>query len=471
MPEFTLDEVTNATSGRIELLGKHETFLGIATDSRSIRGGELFFALVGPNFDGHDFAHEAAAKGARGIVVSRKINAKNIPCGACVIETDDTLKALQRLAHYNRQRLGTFVIAVTGSTGKTSTKDMIHSIFSQRMEATKTYENLNNEIGVALTLLGLETYHEACVVELAMRAPGEIRGLSEIVRPDVGVITNVGESHIELLGSRENIAKAKAELIEVLGEDGVAVLNGDCPYTAKMKDMVQGRAVLFGLEDSNEVMGKDIKNLGKNGTHFTIEYGSRSFAAHVLIPGIHNVHNALAAAAAALVSGLDTQAIIQGLAGVELTCQRMDIIEAASGFTVIDDTYNASPSSMNAALNVLKDIGSKEGRTIAVLGNMLELGDIAETAHKNLGREVMKRSVDILITVGNLAGLAGQEAIRLGKDQDTVFMFHEKTEAVDALRKLVLPGDVILVKGSRSMEMEEIPMTLLGNTGGTPYAL
>jgi UDP-N-acetylmuramoyl-tripeptide--D-alanyl-D-alanine ligase len=469
MPEFTLDEVLSTTLGQTELLGKHEAFLGIATDSRNIKGGELFFSLVGPNFDGHSFAHEAAAKGARGIVVSRTIEARDLPCGVWVIQTDDTLKALQRLAHYNRRRLGTFVIAVTGSTGKTSTKDMIHSIFSQRMETTKTYQNLNNEIGVALTLLGLEKHHEACVVELAMRAPGEIRELSEIIRPDVGVITNVGESHIELLGSRENIAKAKSELIEVLGEDGVAVLNGDCPYTAKMKDMVEGRSVLFGFEDSNEVRGFDLRNLGKNGTQFTIEYGSRSFAAHVLVPGTHNVHNALAAAACALVSGLDTRSVIEGLAKVELTVQRIDIIEAALGFTVIDDTYNASPSSMNAALNVLKDIGGTEGRTIAVLGNMLELGDIADTAHQNLGKQVIERSVDILITVGDLAGLAGQEAIRLGKSQDTVFMFREKSRAIDMLRKLVRPGDVILVKGSRSMEMEEISKAVLGSTGGRPY--
>lgn len=469
MPKFTLDEVLSTISAHAEIPGKHEAFLGIATDSRNIKGGELFFALTGPNFDGHDFALEAATKGARGIVVSRTIETGDLPCGVWVIHTEDTLWALQRLAHYNRQRLGTFVIAVTGSTGKTSTKDMIHAIFSQRMETAKTYRNLNNEIGVALTLLGLDEHHEACVVELAMRAPGEIRELSEIIRPDIGVITNVGESHMELLGSRENIARAKSELIEVLGDTGVAVLNGDCPYTAKMKDRVQGRSVLFGLEDGNEIRGHNLRSLGKDGTQLTIEYGSRSFEAQVLVPGTHNVYNALAAAACSLVSGLDTRSVIEGLAKAELTVQRMDIIETASGFTVIDDTYNASPSSMNAALNVLKDIGGTEGRTIAVLGNMLELGDIADTAHLNLGKQVMERSVDVLITVGDLAGLAGQEAIRLGKSEDTVFMFRKKDLAIDTLRKLVRPGDVILVKGSRSMEMEEISKALLESTGGRQH--
>ena len=471
MPEFTIDEVLDATLGRAEIPGKDGTFLGIGTDSRETKEGELFFALVGPSFDGHDFACEAAAKGARGIVASRAVETCDLPRGVWVIRVDDTLKALQRLAHYNRSRFGTLVVAVTGSTGKTSTKDMIYSIFSRRMETTRTHQNFNNEIGVALTLLGLEKYHEACVIELAMRAPGEIRELSQIVRPDVGVITNVGESHIELLGSSENIAKAKAELIEVLGEDGVALLNGDCPYTAKMKDMAEGRAVLFGLDASNEVRGLDVVNLGKNGSQFTIEYGRRSFRVHVPVPGIHNVYNALAAAAVALVSGVDTHAVIEGLANLELTFRRMDIIEAASGFTLIDDTYNASPSSMNAALHVLKDIGGAEGRTIAVLGNMLELGHIADTAHKNLGKAVTECSVDVLVTVGDLARLAGQEAVRLGKHPDTVFMSCEKSQAIDILRNLVGPGDVILVKGSRSMEMETISMALLERAGGGSHVL
>ncbi|NLJ61397.1 MAG: UDP-N-acetylmuramoyl-tripeptide--D-alanyl-D-alanine ligase [Firmicutes bacterium] len=469
MPEFTLDELLRATLGDAEISGKHETFLGVSIDSREVKDGEIFFALTGPNFDGHDFAHAAALKGARGIVASRAIRTSDLPCGVWVIRVDDTLKALQRLAHYNRSRFGALVVAVTGSTGKTSTKDMIYSIFARRMETTRTYQNFNNEIGVALTLLGLEKYHEACIVELAMRAPGEIRELSEIVRPDMGVITNVGESHIELLGSLDNIAKAKSELIEVLGEDGVAVLNGDCPHTAKMKDMVQGRAVLFGLEDSNEARGKDMVNLGKDGTQFTVEYGRRSFPVHVPVPGIHNVYNALAAAAVALVSGLDTRAITEGLANLELTFQRMDIQEAPSGFTLIDDTYNASPSSVNAALHVLEDIRGTKRRAIAVLGDMLELGHIAETAHRNIGKAVIERSVDVLITVGDLARLTGQEAVRLGMNRDTVFAFNEKSQAIDTLRKLVSPGDVILVKGSRSMEMEEISKTLLESIGGGPH--
>ena len=334
------------------------------------------------------------------------------------------------------------------------------------MQTTGTHQNFNNEIGVALTLLGLEKYHEACVVELAMRAPGEIRELSRIATPDMGIITNIGESHIELLGSVENIVKAKGELLEVLGDSGIALLNGDCPYTTKLIDMAQGRAVLFGYGDTNEVRGKNIENLGKDGTRFVIEYGERSFEVHVPVPGIHNTYNALAAAAVALASGLDAHAVICGLSNLKLTFQRMDIIEAASGFTVIDDTYNASPSSMSAALHVLKDIGRPKRRTIAVLGNMLELGHIADEAHKKLGEVVLDCSIDMLVTVGGLAGLAGEEAVRLGKDPDTVFVLHNKNKAIDTLRSLIRPGDVILVKGSRSMEMEEISKALLEPTGG-----
>ncbi len=319
MPEFTLDEVQKAMLGHAEILGKHREFSNVAMDSREIKGGELFFALKGPNFDGHDFVHEAAGKGVRGVVVSDPIQPGDLPHQISVITVDDTSRALQRLARHNRQRLGTFVIAVTGSTGKTSTKDMIHSILSRKMETIGTYRNFNNEIGVALTLLRLEKHHEACVVELAMRAPGEIRELSQIVLPDIGVITNVGESHIELLGSVENIASAKAELIEVLGHKGVIVLNGDCPYTAGMKEMAEGRVVLFGLEDINEVRGKDIISLGKDGTRFVIEYGQRCLNACVNVPGVHNVYNGLAAAAVALVSGLDAESVVEGLANLSLT--------------------------------------------------------------------------------------------------------------------------------------------------------
>lgn len=470
MPEFTLDEILEATSGHPEVQGEHSTFLGVTTDSRKVSGGELFFALEGENFDGHDFAHEAARKGARGLIISRTIETGGLPTGVWIIRTDNTLLALQRLAHYNRKRLGVFSVAVTGSTGKTSTKDMIHAIFSQRMEAAKTRENLNNEIGVSLTLLELDESHEACVVELAMRAPGEIRALAEIVRPDVGVITNVGESHIELLGSRENIAKAKSELIEVLGDTGVAVLNGDCPYTARMKEIAKGRSVLFGLEDGNEVRGLNVRNLGKDGTEFTVEYGGRSFDVYVPIPGMHHVYNALAAAGCALASGLDMRSVADGLREVELTAQRMQITETPLGITVIDDTYNASPASMSAALKVLKNMGGTHRRTIAVLGNMLELGRIAEEAHENLGKEVVELSIDVLITVGDLASLAGQEAMRLGMSRDRVFMFPKKNLAIDTLRNLVQQGDVILTKGSRSMEMEEISKALVELTGGTPDA-
>ena len=468
MSEFMFNEVLDTIPGCVEVHGKHNVFLGVSIDSRETKNGDLFFALKGPNFDGHDFIYEAMEKGAYGVVTSHEINSPDLPAGVWVIRTADTYKALQKLANYNRQRFGTFVIAVTGSTGKTSTKDMIHSIFSQCMETAKTPGNFNNEIGVPLTLLDLGGHHEACIVELAMRAPGEIHELSRIAEPDMGVITNIGESHIGILGSLKNIAKAKAELIGSLREGGVAVLNGDCSYTAEIKDMVKGRGVLFGLKASNEVIGKDIVNLGKEGTRFNIEYGSREFTVHVPIPGIHSVYNALAAATTALVSGLDMFTITNGLASPDLTCQRMGIIEAASGFTLIDDSYNASPSSVNAALHVLEDIRSTGGKTIAILGNMLELGHIADEAHRNLGKTAIDCSVDILITIGDLACLAGEEAILLGKDPNTVFMLNSKSQAIDIIKTLLRPGDAVLVKGSRSMEMEEISKEILKNTGGSP---
>ena len=478
VPRFSLEEIITATGGRCEAAEATDgataeasraagapVFTGVCTDSRKVVGGEVFFALVGPTFDGHDFAAEAVAKGARGVVASSPDKVAGLARSVPVVLVDDTLKALQRLARYNRCRLGIPVVAVTGSTGKTTTKDMAHSIFMERMRSARTEENFNNEVGVPLTLLSLEPRHEICVVELGMRGRGQIRDLAEIARPDVGIVTNVGPSHVELLGSIENVALAKAELVEALGPDGIAVLNADCEYTAAMKERTRAKVVFFGIERDADVRATGIESLGEDGTRFTMSYGQRSFQVHVPVPGIHNVYNALAAGASALVMGVDSFAVADGLFHFEPSHGRSGIVETTRGFTVIDDTYNANPASMRAALATLREVAGGR-RKIAVFGNMLELGEISTEAHRELGRATVALTCDVLVTVGNLARLAGEEALRLGRSPRDVIMCDTSAEAVDVLERLARPGDVILVKGSRAMKMEEIVSALVRGTGG-----
>jgi UDP-N-acetylmuramoyl-tripeptide--D-alanyl-D-alanine ligase len=479
VPRFSLEEVIVATGGHFEAAdtttgpgGLEATqtrgaavFDGVSTDSRKVTGGELFFALVGSTFDGHDFAAEAVRRGAKGVVASSSAKVAGLARSVPVIFVDDTLKALQRLARYHRCRLGIPVVAVTGSTGKTTTKDMAHSIFAERMRSARTEGNFNNEVGVPLTLLSLEARHEICVLELGMRGKGQIRELAEVARPDVGIVTNVGPSHIELLGSIENVALAKAELVEALGADGTAVLNADCGHTAAMRRRTRAKAVLFGVEQDSDVRATDIEVLGEDGTNFTMSYGQRSFRVHVPLPGVHNVYNALAAGAGALVMGMDSFAVAEGLSHFKPSHGRSGVLESARGFTVIDDTYNANPASMRAALAVLRDVAGGR-RKIAVLGNMLELGEIATEAHRELGRVAVAHGCDVLVTVGDLARLAGDEAMRLGKGARDVITCGTGDEAIAALESLARPGDVILVKGSRLMKMEQIVTALMGGNGG-----
>ena len=486
MPRFSLDEVITATGGRCEAAemapggsagsaaaagaagaAGAPVFTGVCTDSRRVAEGEVFFALVGPNFDGHEFASDAVAKGARGVVASSPARLMGLLGSVPVVIVDDTLRALQRLARYNRCRLGIPVVAVTGSTGKTTTKDMAHSIFMERMRSARTEENFNNEVGVPLTLLSLEAHHEICVVELGMRGMGQIRDLAEVARPDVGIVTNVGPSHVELLGSVENVAVAKAELVEALGPDGIAVLNADCEHTAAMKGKTSAKVVLFGVERDADVRATDVRSLGEDGTEFVMSYGQRSFRVHVPVPGMHNVYNALAAGAAALALGVDSFAVADGLNHFEPSSGRSGIVESQKGYAVIDDTYNANPASVRAALATLREVAGNR-RKIAVLGNMLELGEISSEAHRDLGRAAVALPCDVLVTAGDLARLAGEEALRLGRSSRDVVICASNAEAIEVLRGLVRPGDVILVKGSRAMKMEQIVSALVKGNGGGP---
>jgi len=452
MADFTLTEVLKATGGRLVGVAGGKLFRGISTDTRTVQPGNLFIALVGERFDGHQFIAQAVSKGASGVVVSREAAEHE---NVTVIQVENTLAALQAVAQYHRRRYEIPVIAVTGSNGKTTTKDMLAAVLSSRFNVLKTEANFNNEIGLPLTLLKLEPGHEAAVVEMGMRARGEIRELAEIALPTVAVVTNVGETHVETLGSIDNIAAAKAELVESIAHDDLVVLNADDPRVRAMQTKTKGRVVLYGLHSDACVRAENITaTTDMNGawiTQFRCISPRGSFPVTLHAVGVHNVYNALAAITVGWELGLKSSEIQEGISRFVPGAMRLEI-KQCGGYTVINDVYNASPLSMAAAISALAAIGS--GRKIAVLGDMLELGDAAVAAHRQIGRQAAAQGVDMVLTVGELAGHIKAAASEHGVAISRAFQNHQ--EAIGALRSLLQPGDCVLVKGSRGMKMEMV---------------
>jgi UDP-N-acetylmuramoyl-tripeptide--D-alanyl-D-alanine ligase len=441
----------------------------VVTDSREVSNGACFVALRGEHRSGHEFVAEAASRGARVIIMEReRINAVE-GCwlvGACDAEStltppdqaqplclvvEDSLAALQEWAAYWRRQHQVRVVGVTGSVGKTTTKEMVYSVLSRRFRTLKSEGNYNNEIGLPLTLLQLMPHHQRVVVEMGMYALGEIAQLAEIAQPAVGVVTNVGPTHLERLGTLERIAQAKQELVEALPPSGAAILNGDDDRVMAMSDHTPARVVCYGLRPDCEVWADEIASRGLEGVRFRLHHGDEVLHVRTPLLGRHSVHTALAAAAVGIVEDESWEEIIAGLQ--EISAQlRLVALSGPHGSILLDDTYNASPASTIAALNLL---GELPGRTIAVLGDMLELGDFEVEGHRKVGRRALE-VVDLLITVGDLGHIIGQEALACGMDEAQVLMVDDNCAAITHLRELTAGDDVILVKGSRGMAMEEI---------------
>jgi len=467
MPDLRLGDVLRACNGMLHgarldpTWAREVRFSSVVTDSREAVPGSLFVALRGERADGHDFVGEATRRGAAGAMVSR------VPSGAeelriPLIIVEDTLKALGALASAYRLRFNPLVVGITGSVGKTTTKEMTAAVLGVKHRVLKTEGNMNTEIGVPLTVFRLTDDHDVAVFEMAMRARGEIAWLAGIARPRIGVITNIGETHLERLGSRENIALAKAELLEALPEDGCAVLNGDNEWVRWVRDKARCRSVYYGMTPSCEVTAEDVRS-GPDGTRFRLKTPSGTADCFITIPGEHHVYNALAAATVGLNSGLDPSEVSEGLGRFRTGRMRSEVLEA-DGVTIINDAYNASPVSTKAALQVLKTLA--RGRAIAVLGNMLELGEYAVQGHREVGLEAARLKLDLLVTVGDLAENIADAAISAGMNAGSVIACGTKEEAVKLLRERVRPGDTVLVKGSRGMKMERIIEGLTGS-GGT----
>lgn len=447
MAEFTVSEVCLATKGIVVGDIQQLQFTGISTDTRTVKRGDLFIPLVGENFDGHDFIDKAIQNGAVGIIFSRKEMC--IPEHITAIAVTDTLLALQDLARFHRQRFTIPIVAITGSNGKTTTKDMAAAVLSNQFRVLKTNANYNNEIGLPLTLLQLTKQHEVAVVEMGMRGRGQIRQLANIALPTVGIITNVGETHLELLGSIKNIAAAKAELLDVIPEDGLSILNGDDVYIQEMAKQAKCKILLFGLEQGN-IKAENIQ-MSTQSIHFVCRFANNEFPVEIPTTGRHNVYNGLAAIALGIELGMTGESICSGLKTFNASPMRLHV-EKLGDYLVVNDAYNASPMSMSAAIETLVEVA--EGRKVAVLGDMLELGSIAVAAHEKMGERLAQNHVDIVVTVGELAANIAKRASICGIDKVVACSDHE--EAQDVLNKLLEPGDTILIKGSRGMKMENI---------------
>ncbi len=461
---LNINEILSASKGRLVRGDKKLSITGVSIDTRSIKNGELFIAIKGDSFDGHDFLEQAFANGAAGAVINefqiekaaRSIEDSSKP----LIAVSDTVWALQEIAAFHRQKYTISLCAVTGTNGKTTTKEMIARILSQRLFIVKNEGNLNNHIGVPLTLLRLKKNHQAGVIEMGMSGLGEITRLCEIAQPNIGVITNIGPAHLEGLGSIENVIKAKAELLEFLSESDTAVINADDANSLKAASKMRGRVVTFGIEYGADVRAINIKADESGKTSFTIQKGKEGIGIILPMLGRHNIYNALSAAAAALLFNFDLEDVKAGLEKFEPFKMRSELRLLNSGLRIINDSYNANPASMEAAIMLLSNF-KNSGRTFAVLGDMFELGDYAEEAHLNTGRKVVDSGINYLIVMGSFSKFIVTGAVEAGMIEDNIFVCNDHQEALNILNRHAKAGDTILIKGSRKMAMEKIAEGLI----------
>ncbi len=444
------------------LLGATEV-RAVVIDSRLAGEGSLFVALPGEHTDGHNFVAAAFQRGACLALIQRPVTGLPLvdalvapptmwPAPPFCLLVPDTLQALQRLAAYWRERCAsTRAVGITGSVGKTTTKELVAAVLRQQFSVWQSEGNYNNEIGLPLMLLRLTEGTQWLVQEMGMYDVGEIARLASLVRPELGVVTNVGPTHLERLGSIERIAQAKAELVQALPAWGTAILNGDDPRVRAMAALTQARVRTFGLQPGNDVWANEVETHGLDGLALRFHAGGESVCAELPLIGAHSVYAALAAASVGLTAGLSWEAILNGLADRAVSL-RIKTVPAIRGATILDDTYNASPASVKAALSVLAEM---PGRRLAVLGGMLELGSYQEEGHRAVGRCAAEVAA-VLITIGELGRIVADEAVRAGMPGYAVHAVDDKARAGALLHDILQQGDVVLVKGSRGFALETL---------------
>lgn len=465
MEIITVSEILGATKGRLLSGGMDAEFSRISTDTRTIGKGSMFLALKGKKYDAHKFISRAVKKRAGGVIVSSQSGVRPAK-GLVVIKVKDTLRALQDTAAFYRRKFKIPVVAVTGSNGKTTTKEIIWNITSLKFPVLKSRGNYNNEIGLPLSLLELNRTHRAAVLEFATNAPGEIRRLAEIGVPDIGVITNIGMSHTEGLCSIGGVAKEKFSLLQGLSKKGSAVLNADDESTGKriagLKKIRNIRLLTYGIEKKSDVYASDIACTVRGGSCFKIHLPCRRpFRVRSPLMGMHNVYNVLAASAAAHILGASESNIKRGIEKVCALPMRMQI-ENVRGLKLVNDAYNANPQSVRALLKFSREL--KTGRKIFVFGDMKELGKWSAPAHCDIGRDMYESGIEILFAIGRMAGLA---ADKFGEMGGISFVFQDKKKLIRKLLAETKKSDVVLVKGSRTAGMDEIARAIKKNYRGT----
>ncbi len=459
--KFQAAEIIEICQGKLLQGSPDKTVSGFAIDSRQVKKGDLFIPFTGEHTDGHLYIKQAAKQGAAGAFyeLTQKPDA-TVPEEFLLIGVPNTLIALQQLASAYRRRFNLPVIGVTGSSGKTTTKDFIAGVLAVRYKTLKTTGNLNNEIGLPLTILELEKEHQAAVLEMGMSAPGEITTLCQIAHPAIGVLTNIGEAHLELLGSIDAIAKAKGELLDYLGSGGVAILNGDDPRLLSLGERFPGKVYYYGF-NQGDIKGLQLSQRGEN-TFFRARFpNNKKEWFESPLPGRESVSNALAALTVGYILELDLLEMQEGLKSVQSTAGRFQVLHNREGIGIIDDSYNANPSSVRAALRLLSELGGS--KTVAVLGDMLELGPGAREEHLSCGRFAAECGIGHLITVGELSRGFAEGACNAGLRASSC---DTHREVLEKLAEIPLNNDwYVLIKGSRGMRMETVVRGLTGEKG------
>lgn len=466
---LTLADALEALTN-VRIASATEVITEAAIDSRQIIPASLFVAIPGEHVDGHDFIADAFKRGASFALIQKDVPASfptlDLRAGLSTdsppkldpplcLRVDNTISALQQMARFWRRKLNLRVIGITGSVGKSTTKEMVAEVLGTRYRTLRSPGNLNNEIGLPLTILKLGSGHERAVLEMGFYVPGEIQFLCDIAMPQIGVVTNVGTVHAERAGSQEAIARGKSELIQYLPSDGVAILNFDDPWVRKMEEKARARVFFYGLSSEADLWADQIEGLGLDGIRFRLHYKGEVIHLHVPMIGRHSVHTALRAASVGLNDGLTWQEIFEGLSRGHAQL-RLVAVRSGNGALILDDTYNASPESMLAALNLLDEM---DGRKIAVLGDMLELGPYEKQGHEIVGMRAAQVA-KILLTLGPRAQMIADAARRAGMKTAQILEFEKLEPVVDWLNKNLTSNDTVLVKGSHGLRMDRITAAL-----------
>ncbi len=464
---FSLNDVLKATAGTL-ITGAPETmFYGISTDSRLINEGNLFIALKGENFDGHDFIMTALTQRATGILAHDEEKINQIPTDKtfAVIKVADTLLALGDLAHEWRKQFSIPVIGLTGSSGKTTTKEMIAAIIGRKKNILKTEGNLNNLIGVPRTIFSLTSKHELMILEMGTNTRGEIKRLTQIAEPNIGLITNIGPAHLAGFGSMDVIREEKNDLFLNLPPSGVAIINLDDEAIAIAAEKWNGGKITFSMSPNADITVRDIEKNGIKGMRFNLVIGGNAQKVEMKIAGLHHIYDAMAATAAAVAVGIDYKTISKGLAAFRPFSGRMEMIKLHNGAFLLDDSYNANPASVREALMTLKDLKTHHNGYV-FLGDMLELGADAVEMHRRIGMLIATIGINALFLQGDFSRVTATGAMEGGLSPQNIFFLSGDEKGIIYLKKHLKKGDWILVKGSRRMKMEKIVSQICDDFGG-----